>query len=72
MDRIAISPDPLREAVTCWHCGRAVAGRRVARYLYRGERPTSALLEDWHRCSCGAYQNVRRTSEITVKSIERR
>lgn len=64
--------EPPLHGTTCWHCGRAIAGRRVARYLYPGDLPRSAIVEDWHACKCGAFQNVRRPTEITVSSIERR
>jgi hypothetical protein len=71
MDRVALVPDPLTRETRCWHCGRAVAGKRRARYLYRGDRPNSAIIEDWHQCPCGAYQNIRRSTEITARSLAR-
>jgi hypothetical protein len=71
MDRVALVPDPLKQETLCWHCGRGVVGKRRARYLYRGDRPNSAIIEDWHQCACGAYQNVRRSTEITVQSLPR-
>jgi sarcosine oxidase delta subunit len=73
MDRVALKTDPpaARDGV-CWHCGRAVTGRRVARYLYPGDRPKSAIVEDWHACACGAFQNLRRPTEISVSANERK
>ncbi len=58
--------------VICWHCTRVIDRRtavHAARYLYRGDQPYIALIEDWLECECGAYQNVRRMSEITVEAI---
>ena len=43
----------------------------MARYLYPGDRPRTAIVEDWHSCQCGAFQNVRRPTEITVFSLDR-
>jgi sarcosine oxidase delta subunit len=71
MERVALRSQPLARAATCWHCGRDVAGRSVARYLYPGELPRVAIVEDWHHCACGAYQNVRRATEITVSPVAR-
>ena len=71
MERVELRPDPLVDEPHCWHCGRAVTGKREARYLYRGQRPRTAIVEDWHRCACGAYQNVRRSTAITVSVVER-
>ena len=62
---------PVARDAACWHCGRPVAGRRVARYLYPGDRPRTAIVEDWHACRCGAFQNVRRPTEISVKHLDR-
>ena len=56
--------------VRCWNCGDEIAVRktnRVARYLYRGEQPSTVLVEDWVSCACGAYQNVRRVHEMVVE-----
>lgn len=70
--RVALRPDPAAQQTRCWHCGNAVGtGKPSARYLYRGERPNIAIVEDWHRCACGAFQNVRRATEITVRSLHR-
>ncbi|MBV8645388.1 MAG: hypothetical protein JO225_15895 [Candidatus Eremiobacteraeota bacterium] len=72
MERIELRSDPpAPHDARCWHCGRAVAGRRMARYLYPGDRPRTAIVEDWHPCPCGAFQNVRRPTEITVLSLNR-
>ena len=72
MDRVELRTDsPAVHDARCWHCGRAVVGRRAARYLYPGDRPRTAIVEDWHACACGAYQNVRRPTEITVSSLNR-
>jgi hypothetical protein len=71
--RIALRPDPTAQQTRCWHCGSAVgAGKPSARYLYRGDRPNLAIVEDWHRCACGAFQNVRRATEITVRPLHRK
>ncbi|HTJ28177.1 MAG TPA: hypothetical protein VMA36_18610 [Candidatus Limnocylindria bacterium] len=70
--RVALRPDPPAQQTRCWHCGSAVgAGKPNARYLYRGDRPNVAIVEDWYRCGCGAFQNVRRATEITVRSLNR-
>ena len=72
MDRVELHTEPpARAGVSCWHCGRTVGGRRVARYLYPGDRPRTAIVEDWHACACGAFQNVRRPTEISVSSLAR-
>jgi hypothetical protein len=58
--------------VVCWHCGQVVdfsAGEPSARYLYRGDAPLTVVVEDWMRCTCGAYQNVRRLNEIRVEAL---
>ncbi|MDB5027705.1 MAG: hypothetical protein JWO66_1394 [Candidatus Eremiobacteraeota bacterium] len=70
MERIELRAD-VQLHVDCWHCGAAVSGQRTARYLYPGDRPHSAIVEDWHACACGAYQNVRRPTEITVSPVSR-
>jgi sarcosine oxidase delta subunit len=49
-----------------------VVGRRVARYLYPGDRPRTAIVEDWHSCACGAFQNLRRPTEISISANERK
>ena len=62
-----IGPQP---KVRCWNCGGDVEvqkSNRVARYLYRGEQPSTVVVEDWVTCSCGAYQNVRRVHEMVVE-----
>jgi hypothetical protein len=64
-----LGPDP---TTACWHCGRIIeprVGVRAARYIYRGEQPATAIIEDWIECECGAYQNLRRLNEITIESI---
>ena len=58
--------------VECWHCGAQVErgrGFHAARYLYRGDQPSTVVVEDWIECECGAYQNVRRLNEITIESL---
>jgi hypothetical protein len=72
MERVEIRTDPpaVHDA-RCWHCGRAVGGRRAVRYLHPGDRPRTAIVEDWHACPCGAFQNVRRPTEITVSVLTR-
>jgi sarcosine oxidase delta subunit len=72
MDRVELHTEPPALAgAACWHCGRSVSGRRVARYLYPGDRPRTAIVEDWHACPCGAFQNVRRPTEISISSLAR-
>lgn len=54
--------------VACWHCNTSLdpdAGEPTARYLYRGDQARTIVVEDWIRCTCGAYQNVRRLNEIS-------
>jgi sarcosine oxidase delta subunit len=56
----------------CWHCARPIdfaADAQAARYLYRGDQPLTVVVEDWMRCTCGAYQNIRRLTEITVEAL---
>ena len=58
--------------VVCWHCGATIdaeAGNAAARYLYRGDAPSTVIVEDWIVCVCGAYQNVRRLNEISVEPL---
>lgn len=58
--------------VACWHCSRPVAfseEAQAARYLYRGDQPLTVLVEDWLRCECGAFQNLRRLNQIVVESL---
>jgi hypothetical protein len=69
--RIVWRTDPPREQLTCWHCRRPIVGNRVARYLYRGERAGIAIVEDWHRCVCGAFANVCRARELVVHDLKR-
>lgn len=64
-----LGPEP---TTVCWHCGRTVdasAGLHAARYIYRGEQPATAIIEDWVECVCGAYQNLRRLNEITIEPL---
>lgn len=58
--------------VACWHCGAIVErghGIYAARYMYRGDQPSTAVVEDWIECACGAYQNVKRLNEITIETL---
>jgi hypothetical protein len=64
-----VGPEP---STPCWHCGRTIdnaSGLHAARYIYRGEQPLTAVIEDWIECECGAYQNLRRINEITIEPI---
>jgi hypothetical protein len=70
MQHVKMRPLGPPPKVACWHCGATVEvgkNNRAARYLYRGEQPTTVIVEDWIACSCGAYQNVRRLNEVTVE-----
>lgn len=71
MERVELRSDPpaARDA-RCWHCRRPVVGLTVARYLYPGERPRTAVVEDWFACMCGAYQNVRRPTDIRISNVQ--
>jgi len=56
----------------CWHCGESIERSGEAfevRYIHRSEQPLTVILEDWIKCTCGAYQNVRRLTEILVESL---
>jgi len=67
-----MKPVGVTPPAVCWHCGQGVdfqTGTLAARYLYRGERPSTVLVEDWMQCACGAYQNVRRLNEISVEPL---
>jgi hypothetical protein len=73
MERVELRTDPpASRDVYCWHRGRAVAAMRAARYLYLGDRPRTAIVEDWHPCPCGAYENIRRPTEIVVSHLDPR
>ena len=59
-------------SVVCWHCGQAVdteGETPAARYLYRGDAPTTVIVETWLLCACGAYQNARRVNEIRIEPL---
>lgn len=65
-------PITVSATVVCWHCSQKLdpsAGDSTARYLYRGDQPHTVVVEDWLRCTCGAYQNVRRLNEISVETL---
>jgi hypothetical protein len=72
MERIVMRPiGPVPEAV-CWHCSRTIdkdVAVHAARYIYRGDQPFTAVIEDWIECACGAYQNIRSMSEIVVEAL---
>ena len=62
---------PVPDAV-CWHCAQTIDRDGAAvtvRYIYPGDQPFTAVIEDWMHCPCGAYQNVRRLSEIHVEAL---
>jgi hypothetical protein len=72
MDRIVMRPIGAPPQAACWHCGAVIdrtAGVLAARYIYRGDQPLTAIVEDWMECTCGAYQNLRCLNEITVESV---
>jgi hypothetical protein len=72
MERIVMRPIGVAPATVCWHCGNVVdfnSGVHAGRYIYRGDQPLTAVIEDWIHCECGAYQNVRRLTEITVEPV---
>ncbi|HEX3468349.1 MAG TPA: hypothetical protein VHT05_09755 [Candidatus Elarobacter sp.] len=69
MERVELRPDPPACAARCWHCRSTVSGPSIARYLYPGERPRTAVVEDWYACACGAYQNVRRSTEVRISAV---
>ncbi len=72
MQRIVMRPIGAEPNTPCWHCERPIVyanGVHAARYLYRGDQPFTAVVEDWIECECGAYQNIRRLNEITVETL---
>jgi hypothetical protein len=72
MERVVMRPIGAPPQALCWHCGVAIdraAGIHAARYLYQGDQPSTAIVEDWIECVCGAYQNVRSLNEIIIESI---
>jgi hypothetical protein len=74
MERIIMRPLGTVPAVVCWHCSRTIDRElavHAARYIYRGDQPSTAVIEDWLECECGAYQNLRRMSEIIVEPIRK-
>ena len=72
MQRIKMRPIGPPPKVPCWNCGREIevrSGKRSARYLYRGEQPSTVIVEDWVPCECGAFQNVRHLNEVVVDAV---
>jgi hypothetical protein len=72
MDRIIMRPLGTVPDVICWHCSRPIdrdLAVLAARYMYPGDQPYTAVIEDWMECECGAYQNSRRLSEISVEAL---
>jgi hypothetical protein len=70
VQRIVMRPIGTTPDIICWHCSRKIERRGAilaARYLYPGEQPSTAVIEDWIECECGAYQNTRTMSEIRVE-----
>jgi len=70
MERVIMRPLGVAPQTVCWHCGRPVdfsPDAHAGRYIYRGDQPLTAVVEDWILCACGAYQNLRRLNEITVE-----
>ena len=75
MHRIKMRPIGPAPKVNCWNCGRPIVvqrGKRGARYLYRGEQPSTVIVEDWVPCECGAFQNVRHLNEVIVDAADDR
>jgi len=72
MERITMRPIGSVPEAICWHCSRTInrdLAVHAARYIYRGDQPTTAVIEDWLECECGAYQNVRRMTEILIEAL---
>jgi hypothetical protein len=72
MERIVMRPIGSTPDIVCWHCSRTIDRElaiHAARYIYRGEQPFSAVIEDWVECVCGAYQNSRVMAEIRVEAL---
>jgi hypothetical protein len=72
VERIVMRPIGANPDVVCWHCSRTIdmeTSVHAARYIYRGDQPYTAVIEDWMECACGAYQNTRRMSEIHVEAL---
>jgi hypothetical protein len=72
MQRIIMRPLGAVPDIVCWHCSRTIdrdLAVHAARYIYRGDQPDTAVVEDWMECECGAYQNVRSMSEISVEHL---
>ncbi len=72
MERIVMRAIGAVPETVCWHCSRTIdpdVAVHTARYIYRGDQPFTILIEDWLQCACGAYQNVRRMSEIRVEAL---
>ena len=59
----------LEETPACWNCGRTADGPPRASFLYR--RAEVALLEEWRKCECGAYQNSVQTQRIEVDRVSK-
>jgi hypothetical protein len=72
VERIIMRPIGPAPEIVCWHCSRTIDRDRsvhAARYIYRGDQPFTAIVEDWMECECGAYQNARHMSEIRVETL---
>ena len=72
MERVTMRPIGKAPPVECWHCRRPVErgdGVPAMRYLYRGDQPSTVVIEDWIECACGAYQNIRRLNEISIETL---
>lgn len=55
---------------SCWNCHAQVGERPVVhRILYR--RGARVLIENWHHCRCGAYQNVLRWGVYEISPRKR-
>lgn len=68
MTRIRFIPVvELEETPACWNCGQQAEGPLRASFLYR--RHELALLEEWRKCECGAYQNSVQTHRIEVEPV---
>jgi hypothetical protein len=72
VERVTVRLIGAAPTAACWHCGQTLGlddGLHAARYMYRGEQPFTAIVEDWIECACGAYQNLRSLNEIIVEPL---
>jgi hypothetical protein len=74
--RISIIPEKFDDGYleeldqACWNCERPVADLPVGhRHMY--QRGTRVLIEEWHRCECGAFANTLRWATFQIRKARK-